>query len=343
MLEAPEHADSVAASTRTRPAATSRTSRCSRHGRLDRARFQYAQRCICFRSSAPAPWQRAHRHRRTTTSRITRWSHTDATCASGSSRTTGRSPAPLCTRCRPGTRRSAGPDQWRGTELSFELHDDGTETGVLFTHAGLGPPWTLPAPLQHEVGVLPAWPDVGRRRRCSTAHRAPGGGASRAPHRFSFRWNHLGDEDPCPGSSLLVAFTLVAEAHERTRLRVVEHGPAALTWSEADTERYAMSTMPAGSTISTAWPKPPMPRPHPRRWHPDRVAASGLRGGLLHTKPGTERDHAPGPRNVCVASLTAHSVRAAAGQPVPDTTHTRRRCPVRPEPCHDGNARQPQR
>ncbi len=59
------------------------------------------------------------------------------------------------------------------------------------------------------------------------------------PHRFSFRWNHPEHADPRPGNSLVVEFTLVAEAAARTRLRVVERGLAMLGWPKADTDRYA--------------------------------------------------------------------------------------------------------
>jgi len=44
------------------------------------------------------------------------------------------------------------------------------------------------------------------------------------PHRFSFRWG----ED----KKMLVEFTLVAEAAERTRLRVVETGLDDLAWPD---------------------------------------------------------------------------------------------------------------
>ena len=41
------------------------------------------------------------------------------------------------------------------------------------------------------------------------------------PSQSSFRWNHPAGQEPTPGNSMLVEFTLVAEG-ERTRLRVVE-------------------------------------------------------------------------------------------------------------------------
>jgi uncharacterized protein YndB with AHSA1/START domain len=63
--------------------------------------------------------------------------------------------------------------------------------------------------------------------------------AVEAPTRFSFRWNHPAGEDPVGGNSLLVEFTLVAEASERTRLRVAESGLDLLAWPDAEKERYA--------------------------------------------------------------------------------------------------------
>ena len=58
------------------------------------------------------------------------------------------------------------------------------------------------------------------------------------PTRFSFRWNHPAGEEPAPGNSILVEFTLEDEG-ERTRLRVAERGLEPLPWSDADKERYA--------------------------------------------------------------------------------------------------------
>ena len=58
------------------------------------------------------------------------------------------------------------------------------------------------------------------------------------PTRFSFRWNHPAAEEPAPGNSLLVEFTLVGEG-ERTRLTVTESGLDLLAWTTAEKERYA--------------------------------------------------------------------------------------------------------
>ena len=58
------------------------------------------------------------------------------------------------------------------------------------------------------------------------------------PTRFSFRWNHPAGDEPAPGNSILVEFTLVDEGGQ-TRLRVVESGLEPLPWPEADKQRYA--------------------------------------------------------------------------------------------------------
>ena len=59
------------------------------------------------------------------------------------------------------------------------------------------------------------------------------------PGRFSFRWNHPHGEDPVPGNSMLVEFTLAQEGDERTRLRVTESGHELRDWPDAEKERYA--------------------------------------------------------------------------------------------------------
>ena len=58
------------------------------------------------------------------------------------------------------------------------------------------------------------------------------------PTRFSFRWNHPTDEEPTPGNSLLVEFTLAGEG-QHTRLRVVESGLNVLPWPDTEKQRYA--------------------------------------------------------------------------------------------------------
>jgi uncharacterized protein YndB with AHSA1/START domain len=56
---------------------------------------------------------------------------------------------------------------------------------------------------------------------------------------FSFRWNSPAGEEPVTGNSMLVAFTLVPDGGERTRLRVTESGHELLAWSDAEKSRYA--------------------------------------------------------------------------------------------------------
>ncbi len=59
------------------------------------------------------------------------------------------------------------------------------------------------------------------------------------PARFSFRWNFPGGEEPAPGNSMLVEFTLTPEGGERTRLRVTESGHDLMPWPAAEKQRYA--------------------------------------------------------------------------------------------------------
>jgi uncharacterized protein YndB with AHSA1/START domain len=59
------------------------------------------------------------------------------------------------------------------------------------------------------------------------------------PVRFSFRWNHPHDEEPGPGNSMLVEFTLTPEGAERTHLRVTESGHEQRDWPDAEKHRYA--------------------------------------------------------------------------------------------------------
>src|SRR5579884_2329935 len=56
------------------------------------------------------------------------------------------------------------------------------------------------------------------------------------PHRFAFRWAHPPGAEPREGNSLHVEFTLQPEG-DRTRLRLVERGFAALEQPEADRMR----------------------------------------------------------------------------------------------------------
>jgi uncharacterized protein YndB with AHSA1/START domain len=64
-------------------------------------------------------------------------------------------------------------------------------------------------------------------------------GAVDEPSRFSFRWGHPDGEEPGPGNSVLVEFTLAVEGTDRTRLRVVETGLEPLTWADSAKEQYA--------------------------------------------------------------------------------------------------------
>ncbi|HKE77323.1 MAG TPA: SRPBCC domain-containing protein [Acidimicrobiales bacterium] len=59
------------------------------------------------------------------------------------------------------------------------------------------------------------------------------------PHRFSFRWGAPEGETPVPGNSALAEFTLIAEAGDRTRLRVSETGLDGLPWPDEEKARYA--------------------------------------------------------------------------------------------------------
>jgi uncharacterized protein YndB with AHSA1/START domain len=59
------------------------------------------------------------------------------------------------------------------------------------------------------------------------------------PKRFSFRWNHPRQEEPAPGNSMLVEFTLTPEGTERTRLKVAESGHELRDWPREEQQRYA--------------------------------------------------------------------------------------------------------
>lgn len=57
------------------------------------------------------------------------------------------------------------------------------------------------------------------------------------PRRFAFRWDHPAGEEPRPGNSLLVEFTLTAEG-DGTRLRLVESGFVALERPDDEKSGY---------------------------------------------------------------------------------------------------------
>ena len=67
------------------------------------------------------------------------------------------------------------------------------------------------------------------------------------PRRFSFRWVRGRDEEPDPGNSTLVEFTL-ADAAGGTLLRVVESGIRKLQMSQAELAEYTRLN-------SLGWPK----------------------------------------------------------------------------------------
>ena len=59
------------------------------------------------------------------------------------------------------------------------------------------------------------------------------------PRLFSFRWGHPAGDQPVKSNSVLVEFTLSAEAEDRTRLRVAETGLDELDWSDEQKASYA--------------------------------------------------------------------------------------------------------
>jgi uncharacterized protein YndB with AHSA1/START domain len=59
------------------------------------------------------------------------------------------------------------------------------------------------------------------------------------PRRLSFRWNFPAGEEPGPGNSQLVEFTLTPEGDGWTRLRVTESGHELRAWPQAEKQRYA--------------------------------------------------------------------------------------------------------
>jgi len=58
------------------------------------------------------------------------------------------------------------------------------------------------------------------------------------PHRFAFRWVHPEGAKADPENSMLVEFTLRAEAGQ-TRLRVVESGLDTIDWTDERKAKYA--------------------------------------------------------------------------------------------------------
>ena len=60
------------------------------------------------------------------------------------------------------------------------------------------------------------------------------------PRRLSYGWVHPVGDDPRPGNSTLVEFTL-SEEGTNTRLRVVETGIQLMPWPEAEKVEFADS------------------------------------------------------------------------------------------------------
>jgi uncharacterized protein YndB with AHSA1/START domain len=59
------------------------------------------------------------------------------------------------------------------------------------------------------------------------------------PEFFSFRWGHPAGEEPTPGNSMLVAFTLTPAGDEQTILHVAETGLELLGWPREEKDGYA--------------------------------------------------------------------------------------------------------
>jgi uncharacterized protein YndB with AHSA1/START domain len=60
------------------------------------------------------------------------------------------------------------------------------------------------------------------------------------PRRLAYRWVYPSDEEPRPGNSMLVEFTL-AEEGGKTRLTVVESGLDLMPWPDEEKQGYADS------------------------------------------------------------------------------------------------------
>jgi uncharacterized protein YndB with AHSA1/START domain len=58
------------------------------------------------------------------------------------------------------------------------------------------------------------------------------------PHRFAFRWGHKQGDTATTVNSVLVEFTVVPEATDRTRLRVVETGVDTTAWPDDEKAEY---------------------------------------------------------------------------------------------------------
>jgi uncharacterized protein YndB with AHSA1/START domain len=58
------------------------------------------------------------------------------------------------------------------------------------------------------------------------------------PNRLTFRWAHPDGDLPDATNSVLVEFTLTAQAPERTHLRLVETGVDTIPWTDDDKATY---------------------------------------------------------------------------------------------------------
>jgi uncharacterized protein YndB with AHSA1/START domain len=59
------------------------------------------------------------------------------------------------------------------------------------------------------------------------------------PRRLAYRWSAPAGEEPVPGNSTLVEFTLAPEGEGRTRLRVTETGLELTRWPDEEKARFA--------------------------------------------------------------------------------------------------------
>ena len=59
----------------------------------------------------------------------------------------------------------SGPEEWIGTDVTFELSQDGDSTSILFCSQELARGGRVHGPLQHEVGDVSLEPQGARRNR----------------------------------------------------------------------------------------------------------------------------------------------------------------------------------
>jgi len=70
------------------------------------------------------------------------------------------------------------------------------------------------------------------------------------PTRFSFRWNHPRGEEPVPGNSMLVEFTLTPEGGGRTGCGCPK---AATSYATGPTRRSSVMPASTGTAGSSTW------------------------------------------------------------------------------------------